>query len=89
MRYTASLLLASLVVALIAACGGGGGGGDIPANAVATVDGDPVLRRDVDTLLNQACRSHKQQKRPCPKAGTPKYLQLQNPAVQILVYRIQ
>ncbi len=93
MKSLRSPLLLSILLALLltaAGCGGGGGGGSkVPADAVATVKGDPILRTQVDRLLQQAKRSYKQQKRAFPKAGTTEYKQLQDQAIQFLVQRVE
>ncbi len=85
------LLFSILLVLLLAAagCGGGGGGSKVPSDAVATVKGEPILRTQVDRLLEQATRSYKQQKRTFPKAGTTEYKQLQDQAIQFLVQRVE
>ena len=38
------LLVALLLVALLAACGGGSSNTNVPADAIATVDGTPISK---------------------------------------------
>jgi parvulin-like peptidyl-prolyl isomerase len=81
-----ALLLCALTLGL-AACGGGDE--DVPADAVAIVDGEEVAKSDFDALLNQAKQSYKNQKREFPAAGSQEYQTLRNQAVQFLVQREQ
>ena len=86
MRYlTTTLLLASLA-AVLAGCGGSGG---VPSGAVAKVGKDTITQQSYNTLIDQAKRSYKVQKRPFPKAGSAEYKTLQNQAVQYLVQRAE
>ena len=89
--YSRSLLLLCALVLLalgVAACGGGSDD-DVPASAVALVDGDEVARTEYDALINQAKTSYKNQKREFPKAGSQEFQTLKNQAVQFLVQREQ
>lgn len=79
------LLLAIALVVLLAACGGGGSSGDVPASAVATVDGTPISKTTFASLLTVACARYKSQGQPCPKVGTPTYTSLRDSAVTFLV----
>jgi parvulin-like peptidyl-prolyl isomerase len=82
-----ALLLCALVLALgLAACGGDE---DVPADAVALVDGEEVAKSDFDALINQAKQSYKNQKREFPTAGSQEYQTLRNQAVQFLIQREQ
>ena len=72
---------------LLAACGGGSD--EVPADAVAVVDGETVAKADYDALLEQAKKSYKNQKREFPKAGSQEFQTLKNQAVQFLVQREQ
>jgi parvulin-like peptidyl-prolyl isomerase len=81
-----ALLLCALTLGL-AACGGGDE--DVPADAVAIVDGEEVAKSDFDALINQAKQSYKNQKREFPAAGSQEYQTLRNQAVQFLVQREQ
>src|SRR5215471_1636053 len=65
------LLLALLLVALLAACGGGSSNGNVPADAIATVNGTPITKTSFTSLLTVACARYKSQGQPCPKVGTP------------------
>src|SRR5918995_6435074 len=82
------LSLCALVLAL-AFAGCGGGGDDVPANAVAVVDGEEIPKSDYDTVIAQAKKSYKNQKREFPKAGSQEFQTLKNQAVQFLVQREQ
>jgi parvulin-like peptidyl-prolyl isomerase len=89
--HSRSLLLLCALVLLalgVAACGGGSDD-DVPASAVALVDGDEVARTEYDALINQAKTSYKNQKREFPKAGSQEFQTLKNQAVQFLVQREQ
>jgi parvulin-like peptidyl-prolyl isomerase len=79
-------LLFALFALIVAGCGGGG---DVPKDAVAVVDGQPIARADFDGLIKQAKKSYTSQKREFPKAGTPEYQTLKNQAVQFLVQRVE
>lgn len=79
----ATALLACFV--LVAA--GCGDTDEIPADAVAVVDGTTITRQSLDELLGRAKKSYTAQKRDFPKAGTPEYQSLQTQAVAFLVQR--
>jgi parvulin-like peptidyl-prolyl isomerase len=79
----AALLLAALVLA------GCGGDEEVPADAVAVVDGEEIARSDYEALIAQAKRSYQNQKREFPAAGSQEFQTLRNQAVQFLVQREQ
>ena len=81
--------LALLLSALVLALAGCGGDEDVPANAVAVVDGEEIAKSDFDALISRAKQSYKNQKRDFPAAGTQEYQTLRNQAVQFLVQREQ
>ena len=83
------LLLPALLVALLLAGCGGGGKESVPADAVASVDGEPIDKSEFDTLLTQAKKSYENQDREFPKAGSQEYQTLKNQAVEFLVQRRQ
>jgi parvulin-like peptidyl-prolyl isomerase len=76
-----------LAVLLLAGCGGGEE--NVPADAVAVVDGEEVSRAEYEALIEQARTSYKNQQREFPKAGSPELQALQNQYVQFLVQRTQ
>jgi parvulin-like peptidyl-prolyl isomerase len=86
-----SRILLSLVVALLAlvtlVAAGCGGDDDVPADAVAVVDGTVITKQQLDDLLARAKKSYASQDRQFPKAGTSEYTALQNQAVAYLVQR--
>ncbi|HWG54925.1 MAG TPA: peptidylprolyl isomerase [Gaiellaceae bacterium] len=82
-------LLPALLLALLAAGCGGGGSDDVPADAVASVDGEPIKKQEFDQIVSQARKSYENQKREFPKAGTQEYQTLKNQVVQFLVQRRQ
>ena len=88
MKISRVLLLPALLLALLAA-GCGSGSDSVPADAVATVDGNEVARSDYEALIEQARKSYTNQKRDFPKAGTPEFQTLKNQAIQFLVQREQ
>jgi parvulin-like peptidyl-prolyl isomerase len=92
-----SLLGAALLV-LGAACGGDGevaAGTDpattpeveVPADAVAVVDGTPIPKETYDRLFAQLQGAYEAQGREFPAVGTPEYEQLKNQTVEYLVDR--
>ena len=83
-----SLLLAATALAAITLVAAGCGGSDeVPADAVAVVDGTTISRTTLDELLARAKKSYTAQKRAFPKAGTSEYQTLQTQAVAFLVQR--
>jgi foldase protein PrsA len=74
-------LLAALAAFSLAvsACGGEG---DVPAGAVAVVDGTEIRKEELDVLLEQAKRNYGTQ---FPRAGTPEYQNVQKQYVAGLV----
>jgi parvulin-like peptidyl-prolyl isomerase len=84
--FRLALLLCALVLTL-AACGGGDE--DVPADAVAVVDGEEIAKSDYEALINQAKQSYKNQEREFPNAGSQEFQTLRNQAVQFLVQREQ
>jgi parvulin-like peptidyl-prolyl isomerase len=80
------LLCALVVVGVVAGCGGDE---DVPADAVAVVDGEEIARSDYEALIAQAKKSYKNQKREFPAAGSQEFQTLRNQAVQFLVQREQ
>ena len=81
-----ALLLCALVAVALAGCGGDK---DVPADAVAVVDGQEIARSDYEALISQAKKSYKNQKRDFPAAGSQEFQTLRNQAVQFLVQREQ
>ena len=79
--------LAASLALLAAACGGGGQ--NVPASAVAVVDGKQISRSELDGWLNQVKTSYESQKQQFPKVGTPEYQQLQSYWVNYLVQRAE
>lgn len=82
------LSLCALTFALVLA-GCGSGSDEVPANAVAVVDGEEIAKSDYDGLIAQAKKSYTNQKREFPKAGSQEFQTLKNQAVQFLVQREQ
>jgi parvulin-like peptidyl-prolyl isomerase len=81
------LFAAAALAALTLVAAGCGDSDEVPANAVAVVDGTTITKESLDELLARAKTSYTQQKREFPKAGTPEYQSLQNQAVAYLVQR--
>jgi parvulin-like peptidyl-prolyl isomerase len=80
------LLLCALASIALAGCGGDK---DVPADAVAVVDGEEISRSDYEALIAQAKKSYANQKREFPAAGSQEFQTLRNQAVQYLVQREQ
>jgi parvulin-like peptidyl-prolyl isomerase len=81
------ILLCALASIGLAGCGGSDE--DVPADAVAVVDGQDIARSDYEALIAQAKKSYKNQKREFPAAGSQEFQTLRNQAVQFLVQREQ
>ena len=81
------ILLCALASIGLAGCGGSSE--DVPADAVAVVDGQDIARSDYEALIAQAKKSYKNQKRDFPAAGSQEFQTLRNQAVQFLVQREQ
>jgi parvulin-like peptidyl-prolyl isomerase len=84
--FRLALLLCALIAVGLAGCGGDE---EVPADAVAVVDGQQIARSDYEALLSQAKKSYKNQKREFPAAGSQEFQTLRNQAVQFLVQREQ
>src|SRR6188472_3249519 len=83
-----SLALAAVALAAVTLVAAGCGDSDeVPADAVAVVDGTTITRSSLDGLLTRAKKSYTAQKRAFPKAGTSEYQSLQTQAVAYLVQR--
>ena len=78
---------AAALAALTLVAAGCGDSDEVPADAVAVVDGTTITRAELDDLLARAKKSYAAQKREFPKAGTPEYQSLQTQAVAFLVQR--
>ncbi len=81
-RFTLALLLATVALAA-SACGGGSE--DVPASAIAVVDGTEIAKAQLDELVEQAKKGYQAQNQEFPKAGTPEYQTLQTQYVAYLV----
>ncbi|MGH3070816.1 MAG: peptidylprolyl isomerase [Gaiellaceae bacterium] len=80
------ILLCALASIALAGCGGDK---DVPADAVAVVDGEEIARTDYDAVISQAKTSYKNQKREFPAAGSQGFQTLRGQVVQFLVQREQ
>jgi len=84
------IVLTALAAALLLAAGCGSGDSEsVPADAIASVDGQEIPKEDFDRALEQAKRGYTARKAPFPKAGSPEYEQLKNQAVAYLVQRAE
>jgi len=83
-----SLLLAAAALAAVTLVAAGCGDTDeVPADAVAVVDGTAITQSSLTELMGRAEKSYTAQQRAFPKAGTAEYQQLRNQAVAYLVQR--
>jgi parvulin-like peptidyl-prolyl isomerase len=83
-----SLLLAAAALAAVTLVAAGCGDTDeVPADAVAVVDGTAITQASLTELMGRAEKSYTAQQRDFPKAGTAEYQQLRNQAVAYLVQR--
>lgn len=89
MKVPKLALLSMLLLLALVAVGCGGDSEEVPADAIAVVDGTDVQKSEFDALIAQAKKSYSLQKREFPKAGSPEYNTLKNQAVQFLVQRTQ
>ncbi len=62
---------------------------EVPVDAVAVVDGEPVPKSSYDRLIAQAEQSFITQQREFPAVGTAEYEALKSQAVQFLVQRVE
>lgn len=89
MKISRLAILLCALASLVVLAGCGGSSDEVPADAVAVVDGEEIAKSDYDALINQAKKSYTNQKREFPKAGSPEFQTLKNQAVQFLVQRAQ
>ena len=83
----AALAAALLVTLALAGCGSSAE--QVPADAVAVVDGEEIARSDYEALIAQAKKSYRNQERDFPAAGSQELQTLRNQIVQYLVQREQ
>jgi parvulin-like peptidyl-prolyl isomerase len=88
-RLPLFVVLLTLAAVLVAAGCGGGGGESVPEGAVASVDGEPITKDELDELLDRAKVSYESQQQEFPRAGTAEYQSLQTQATAFLVKRLQ
>lgn len=88
MKRTLTIAAAALA-ALTLVAAGCGDSDEVPADAVAVVDGTAITRASLDELMARAKTSYSAQKRAFPKAGTSDYQQLRAQAVAYLVQRAE
>jgi foldase protein PrsA len=85
-----SLLLAAAALAAVTVIAAGCGDTDeIPADAVAVVDGTTIPKAELDALVARVKKSYTSQQREFPKQGTTEYQSLRNQAVAYLVQRAE
>jgi parvulin-like peptidyl-prolyl isomerase len=83
------VMLAALVSVLGLVAAGCGGSEDVPASAVAVVNGTEIAETDLDTLMEQAKASYAASDREFPKVGTEEYRSVQQQYVVFLVQKTQ
>ena len=77
-----SLPLLLMLAASLAACGGGQ---NVPASAVAVVDGKPITTHDYNAYFAQSVAAYKQQYGTAPTGGSTQMATLRNQTVAYLV----
>ncbi len=94
-RFRAALVTLLGVGVLVAGCGGDDSNStaeptiEVPADAVAVVDGTSVTRAEFQKLMDRAKAAYDDQGQDFPKAGTPEYESIKNDAVKLLVTQIE
>lgn len=86
MRYLKLTLLVATSAAVLAGCGSNS---KVPSGAVAKCGNQTITQDQFNSLVEQAKRSYKVQKRAFPKAGSTEYETLKNQAVGYLVQRCE
>jgi parvulin-like peptidyl-prolyl isomerase len=86
MRYLKLTLLVATSAAVLAGCGSSS---KVPSGAVAKCGNQTITQDQFNSLIEQAKRSYKVQKRAFPKAGSTEYETLKNQAVGYLVQRCE
>jgi parvulin-like peptidyl-prolyl isomerase len=86
MRYLKLTLLLATSAAVLAGCGSSS---NVPSSAVAKCGNQTISNDQYNSLIDQAKRSYKVQKRAFPKAGSTEYETLKNQAVGYLVQRCE
>lgn len=89
MKPTRLVLTVLVALAVLVATACGSDKQSVPSDAVAVVDGTPITKAQLDSLLTRAKATYKTQKRAFPKAGTAEYQSLQTQAVAFLVQRAE
>jgi foldase protein PrsA len=90
-RFFAAIAIAVCLAVGLSACGGGDN--DVPSNAVAEVDGQPITNEEFDHWVNVVARTQQQQqaggskkkKFTPPKPGSAEYKQVANQVAQFLI----
>jgi parvulin-like peptidyl-prolyl isomerase len=86
MRYLKLTLFLAMSTAVLAGCGSNA---KVPSGAVAKCGDQTISQDQYNSLIEQAKRSYKVQKRAFPKAGSTEYETLKNQAVGYLVQRCE
>jgi parvulin-like peptidyl-prolyl isomerase len=81
------LSLVILGLALVVFASACGGGGNVPADAVAVVDGTEVSRAELDELVERAKKAYEAKQQEFPKDGTPEFQNVRTQYVAFLVQR--
>lgn len=87
-RASIAFVIAALALGLTAA-GCGGGSGDVPADAVAVVDGTEIARTELDALMTQAKAGYEATNQDFPTVGTPEHQSIQQQYVAFLVQKTE
>ena len=90
LRRVVPLLAVLAAVAVAAGCGGDKKAAEpkVPADAVAVVDGTPILKKDFDHVVAIGLASYKARQQPAPKAGTAEFETLKQQAMGYLFQQL-
>jgi parvulin-like peptidyl-prolyl isomerase len=87
LRATLTLLVAAALLLGASACGGSSS--TVPSDAVAVVNGTPIPRATLDSLIAQEKARYEAQKQAFPKQGTQEFQSVQSVVLNYLVQKAE